>query len=398
MTTHHETTVDGAAWESLSKTISPNFDKVSHAVGVVTKPETLRILVRQAFQTATTRLGRSDMDLPSLRAFDVNGLDYRACEALLTGEVDGYPSAGTAGLHEWLDAVTDREGICVVLNELSSWDADLGEVLFRDLATPLLEAGANLDRGIDWYCFAASTGPTPFGVHCDAEPSLLFNLGPAVKTAYVWPVDALPTLPNGRARTLDYVELLEFADRYRLAPGDFLLVPKDRYHVFRNEGPSLLLGLSIFPPDPIAAVLEAAEAELRREYAGSVPAITTPDVLDRLRGLLATSAVERRIEDSIAARRSSGYTRAPRLRLREDDALPPYRVTSLPIVSTSDGRIHACGRSFTASLDGLGDLLTPGKLVSQDIITSTVGARPDAHSILRALHRAGALRSERQDL
>ncbi|QYC39030.1 hypothetical protein Nocox_07020 [Nonomuraea coxensis DSM 45129] len=372
--------LDEGMWQELCHRHGPRFAERAHLTGLIRRPDALAELILDAVRAATTRLGDHDDDLPAMRAFRGACLDYAASERLMSGAFPG------SDLHAWLAERGGGDGICLAVNALESWSVELAEVLYTRFVVPLETAGVPLTRGVDWYCFAASAGTTPFGVHTDPEPSFIFNLGPAAKTAWTWPEPALPALAHGRPRTLDAQPLLPAADSVRLAPGDFLLVPAGMYHLFRNDGPSLLLGLTVYPEDPERTATDALTYETRRRTPGTVA-----DAIGAFRDALKDDGVERAVTRGAMLRRSCGHGSPPRFPTRTPDQGPPYTVTRLPIV-VAGRSVFALGRELSVELGGLAELLKPGALVGADELRDAA-ATPERAAVVRALIRVGVLRS-----
>ncbi|WP_327586783.1 cupin domain-containing protein [Nonomuraea sp. NBC_00507] len=322
----------------------------------------------------------NDTDLPTMRAFRGACLDYDATEKLMSGAF-----SGRSDIHAWLSECGGKDDICLAVNGVESWHVELAELLYTRFIVPLEAAGVPLTRGVDWYCFVASSGTTPFGVHTDAEPSFIFNLGPATKTAWTWPQSSLSVLSHGRPRTLDSAPLLPAADSVCLAPGDFLLIPAGMYHIFRNDGPSMFLGLTIYPEDPEQTATDALLHQMRRRRGPGVSAI------DAFRDVLKDDSVELAVKRQAMLLRSSGYGSPPRFPSRSTDQRPPYIVTRLPIVMAGQS-VFALGKELSLDLGGLADLLKPGALVGADELRDAA-TTPKLQAAVQALIRVGVLQS-----
>lgn len=71
---------------------------------------------------------------------------------------------------------------------------------------------------------------------------------------WVWPPDGPPRNdtvlsrnPSTGSLSLIVAGQLADAAQFTLEPGDFILIPRDIYHVFRNNGPSSFLGVTLYP-------------------------------------------------------------------------------------------------------------------------------------------------------
>jgi hypothetical protein len=87
-------------------------------------------------------------------------------------------------------------------------------------------------------------GPTPFGIHNDAEHSLLLHLGPDPKTVYLWPRRKFEKLQHRKPQK-QYI--MSQAITYKLKAGDLMFIPKGDYHVLESRRFSVSLGCSLFP-------------------------------------------------------------------------------------------------------------------------------------------------------
>lgn len=374
--------LDEARWRDLCERGAPGFVERVHVPRLIHRPDIIADLLLDALQIATTRVNDADTDLPTMRAFREHCLDYQASERIMSG---AFPGRATP-VHGWLRERGGHDDICLAFNGVESWNVELAELLYTQFVVPLEQAGVPLTRGLDWYCFVASTGDTPFGIHADAEPSFIFHLGPAPKTAWTWSRSRLAGLPHGRPRTVRAEPLLPSADAVCLSAGDFLLIPAGMNHVFRNDGPSMFLGLTIYPEDPQETVMDA----LTRQVGGAAGDSVTGSVA-ALRDVLAGDRVELAVQRADRLRRSRAYGSPPRFPRRTSDQGPPYLVTRLPIV-TADHVVFALGRELSVDLGGLAELLKPGALVGADQLRDAA-TTPELAAAVRALIHVGVLRS-----
>ncbi|MFC4114339.1 cupin domain-containing protein [Nonomuraea zeae] len=389
--------LDESAWQKLCEQNGPEFAERVHIPGLIQRPGVIADLILEAVRAATTRVDDDDSDLPTMRAFRGTCLDYDASEKLMSGAFPGSPARARSGgggrseIHSWLSERGGNDDICLAINGVETWDVELAELLYTRFIVPLESAGVPLTRGVDWYCFVAGTGTTPFGVHTDAEPSFIFNLGPATKTAWTWPKSSLSVLKHGRPRTLDAEPLLPAADSACLAPGDFLLIPAGMYHIFRNDGPSMFLGLTVYPEDPEQTATDALFHQLRRNSGRRSAADPVASAIGAFRDVLGDDSVERAVKRGAMLRRSSGYGAPPRFPGRTIDQGPPYTVTRLPIVMAGKS-VFALGRELSIDLGGLADLLKPGAVVGADELRDAA-TTPEREAAVHALIRVGVLRS-----
>ncbi|GAA1076078.1 hypothetical protein GCM10009663_16850 [Kitasatospora arboriphila] len=302
--------VDMRKWNSFATAESPGFTRTVFLSGVVQDPEHVRGLIADALRTAT-REAPGDL---RIRAFRPGAFDYRLTKRFTASPLGPDETAG-----DWLARVADGPDACIAVNDISAWSLPLGEWA-EGLVRELLGHGAReLPSGADVYTFVADSGWTPFGIHKDTEASLILHLGPAPKEVWVWPDgsfddSAVTPSPSFGRICFDIEEHLATAERHLLQPGDFLCIPQDTYHVFRNLGPSAFVGLTPYParPRPLAA-----DAFLRAALpaAGEPPAPTGRAIT----GLVRTAAEQPDFAERVAheidlaqlKRRTNGYLSTP---------------------------------------------------------------------------------------
>ncbi|MDQ2707610.1 MAG: hypothetical protein M3Z25_08230 [Actinomycetota bacterium] len=242
-------------WYDYARRDQPHFDATVYLEQVVRDPEHLSGLVDDAIRTA---VGHAPGSL-RIRAFRDRAFDYQATAALVTSTVGQGERS-----HEWLSRVVGDTESCIAVNGVSAWSLPLSRWA-REAVNSLLGGGAyTLPSGADVYTFVAGSGWTPFGVHRDSEPSLLFHLGPGKKETWVWPVDTLQPDEGfwrnpsfGSPLSFDFDRHLDAAYHVTLEPGDFISIPKHAFHVFRNVGLSAFVGIALYPAKT-EALLRAA--------------------------------------------------------------------------------------------------------------------------------------------
>ncbi|MFE4639161.1 hypothetical protein ACFRJ1_38060 [Streptomyces sp. NPDC056773] len=248
-----QTTLDEKKWKAFVAAQAPDFADTRFLSALVTDPGHVGGLIDDALRTATHS---APGDL-RLRAFAPGAFDYR-----LTKRFIDSPLAPGESAVAWLARTADSSAQCLAVNDVSSWSLPLGEWVAALLREIVSEGFHELPSGTDVYTFVADSGWTPFGIHKDSEPSLIFHLGPSPKEVWVWqenPFDASGITPSpsfGRIE-FDIEPHLGSAEHFVLQPGDFLCIPKDTYHVFRNAGPSAFLGLTLYPVKTRSLVTEA---------------------------------------------------------------------------------------------------------------------------------------------
>ncbi|WP_331717801.1 hypothetical protein OG988_40535 (plasmid) [Streptomyces zaomyceticus] len=245
--------IDTKSWKAFAAAHAPDLTRTVFLPGLVTDPGHLARLIDDSLRTAT-RHAPGEL---RLRAFRPGAFDYRLTQRFVTT-----PPADGERAVDWLTRVAESDEECLAVNDVSAWNLELAAEVARIVGELDAEGVHELVSGTDVYTFVAHSGWTPFGIHKDSEPSLIFHLGPSPKEVFVWhdrPFDASGITPNpsfGRI-TFDIEEHLGTAERHLLQPGDFLCIPQDTYHVFRNLGPSAFLGLTPYPAKTRTLITEA---------------------------------------------------------------------------------------------------------------------------------------------
>ncbi|MFF4550048.1 cupin domain-containing protein [Streptomyces sp. NPDC001435] len=320
--------IDLKTWKAFAAAHAPDFTRTVYLPGLVTDPEHLRRLIDDSLRTAT-RKAPGDL---RLRAFCPGAFDYRLTQRFVNTPLDDGESAT-----DWLARTADSDESCLAVNDIAAFSLPLGTEVARIVAELVADERHELPSGTDVYTFVAHSGWTPFGIHKDGEPSLIFHLGPSPKEVWVWhdhPFDASGITPSpsfGRI-TFDIEEHLGSAERYLLRPGDFLLIPQDTYHVFRNLGPSTFLGLTLYPVRTRSLITEALwrTAEPGEALAAYPPA---RHVTDRARTLLRDDGTP----GTALADRVAHQLALARLRLRTNGYLSPPHRAALPATAPVPG-------------------------------------------------------------
>lgn len=228
-------------WDKFCEGVVREPSRVVHAEALVCDVELLKTHVAQAMSALTSSY--ESRRTRRLRVFRNNTHDYARSEHLT---YDGFSGDDPLA---WLEHLGDDGGHCIAVNDLDAWGPGLAEVCAADFVPALAE---HLERHwlvLDWYGFISDTEWTPFGLHSDAEPSLLFNLGPGTKTAWIWAPEVLPSLRHGRPTTVSFDELLDDAVAYPLAAGAAIAIPEGHFHVLKSDAPCTLLGAGLYPAD-----------------------------------------------------------------------------------------------------------------------------------------------------
>lgn len=310
--------IDTQTWKAFAARYAPDFARTVFLPGLVTDPGHLARLIDDGLRTAT-RHAPGEL---RLRAFRPGAFDYR-----LTKRFVDTPVADEESTVDWLARTADSDEECLAVNDISSWNLGLAAEVAHLVGELVADGAHELPSGTDVYTFVAHSGWTPFGIHKDSEPSLIFHLGPSPKEVWVWhdnPFDASGITPSpsfGRI-TFDIEEHLASAERHLLRPGDFLCIPQDTYHVFRNLGPSAFLGLTVYPVKTRPLITEALWRAARPAEA-LVAHPAADQVTDHARALL--DADDTSLADRVAHEISLGQ-----LRLRTNGYLSRPHQAALP--------------------------------------------------------------------
>jgi hypothetical protein len=231
-------TVDPQKWKSFCDRFVLNPHRTAAIDGAIAAVDAVNRLVAESLTAITARY---DQRQPRrVRVFRGNMLDYACTEQLI---FDGY--AGNDPL-DWL-AYLGASNLCIAVNDLDAWGPGLAEFCAGELVPALAHYLEQRWLVVDWYCFISGVGWTPFGIHTDDEPSLLFNLGPGTKTAWIWEPEVLSGLSHGRPTSLWFHALLDDATACTLRPGDAIAIPAGHFHVLRSDSPCTLLGAGLYP-------------------------------------------------------------------------------------------------------------------------------------------------------
>ncbi|ORA62138.1 hypothetical protein [Mycobacteroides franklinii] len=311
--------VQDPRWRQFVADHAPRYEETVFLPALVAAPRGITERITAAVATATTS-GAKGL---RLRGFRGSEFDFR-----LTENLSRTPPRDDQSLTEWLADSADSRPACVAINDVSSWDLGLA-ALARSVVRSLTP-DRDLVSGADIYTFIADVEWTPFGIHKDDEPSLIFHLGPGHKELWVWPADGIDPHqlfenPSLGKVSFDFDRLLPGASHYVLRPGDFVCIPRGRYHLFRNTGPSVFLGVTLFPPD-----IRKSFADLLIDHFGArLDAAGEPASFDDVQRLVletlqipeALSELPATMALAAAKQRTAGYLRAPKVAaLRTGDA------------------------------------------------------------------------------
>lgn len=146
-----------------------------------------------------------------------------------------------------LESYFNDKQFCLAINNIGSWSDFLWSFVADEIMPHWEKKVGYIGGAIDIYAFIGKYELTPFNVHMDNEDSYLFNLGPSMKYAYVWPnsySDYASAISLLKPSNIDLIKKLENVVEYCLEPGDALLIPKGMYHVLSSKGYSVMLGFA----------------------------------------------------------------------------------------------------------------------------------------------------------
>ncbi|MFI5613923.1 hypothetical protein [Amycolatopsis sp. NPDC051903] len=393
------TVVDQDRWRAFGHSEGPGFPSVRHIPGLVRRPEALEAGLRDAVRGATTRAGPEDVSAPRFRVYSGHRLDYPAAEGLTHSAFDG------GDLGAWFDEQCPADEMCLAFNEVDTWSPAMADLLAAELTLPLVESAGEPRSGLEWYSFVGRSGFTPFGLHSDPEPSMIFHLGPAPKEVWVFDRATLPKLPNGRQITFDFTHLLPTARHFVLRPGDFLLIPAFDFHVFRNIGYSAFLGLTVYPRDlrqELANVVMhlAPHPDDQRLPASEAIRVSAADLVgDSFEKELAVA-----LDDAERRLRSAAWTKKTAVPLHPTKAdeigVAEFVVTTRPVVPAAHrAALFVGGRTITLPTgcqpEALIDVLTSDRRFSGPELLDALSAATAeslAYGLFSALETCGGVR------
>ncbi len=172
--------VEDPRWRQFVADHAPRYQETVFLPALVAAPRGITERITAAVATATTS-GAKGL---RLRGFRGSEFDFK-----LTENLSRTPPRDDQSLTEWLADSADGRPACVAINDVSSWDLGLA-ALARSVVRSLTP-DRDLVSGADIYTFIADVEWTPFGIHKDDEPSLIFHLGPGHKELWVWPADGI---------------------------------------------------------------------------------------------------------------------------------------------------------------------------------------------------------------
>lgn len=252
--------------------------------------------------------------LPKVRVFHAFGQRADFLTRLILS-----PKQLTEVVPEWVERVLGIREFCLAINGMSAWDGRLHDYVYDHFVEPFVgHFGAPL-KPFDVYLFCGAYPLTPFGIHSDAEDSVLLHLGPLEKGALLWLGDSYDRAVSDLEKRLNVFDLERVSDsawHVVLSPGDLLYIPRRVHHVMTNSNFSHTLG---FIPNPVSSAqllpLLAREVAEYSDDPSSAPYSLEGDLLSAIQGAaqaLCPDALQRAAERMTARTRSNGYlTPAP---------------------------------------------------------------------------------------
>lgn len=181
---------------------------------------------------------------PRFRVFRNGMMDYKSCVRVANAWVPGlgFP-------HEQLREILG-EGAVLAVNQLASWshyvrDACRTFSTFVEALPPLGEIEV-----VDTYSFVSSSAvETPFGAHIDFEDSIILDLKGAGRRVYTWPVgssygEILPGSLTHFGTSFRWREFETASTCSYIFPGESLVIPAWKPHVFESLGAGFFFGIS----------------------------------------------------------------------------------------------------------------------------------------------------------
>lgn len=169
-------------------------------------------------------------------------------------------------LDEHIRSTIKEEHYCLTVNALTKWDPHFTVHMQEEIIQPIIDSKKGVFNGLSFYLFMGNYGYTSFGAHKDPDHSLIFQLGPADKEVWIWPNAQWKELNNGSVKnSFDFDRLLPEAQYYKLAPGDFLFIPKDCFHLFKTPDLSLMLGGIINNASDGSLIMDGIELYLKEK-------------------------------------------------------------------------------------------------------------------------------------
>lgn len=294
--------IDNPAWTSHFGAVTRGMTHHALLPGFWREAAILRELVLSCFEEFGDRQGET----PVLRIFVDRGLRYDLQPRLLEGV-----SRRGRSFESWIQRQIGYEKFCLTLNGVTRWSEPLHRLLQKRFINPLIAAFGAPIGGIDFYCFVGNYGPTPFGIHNDAEHSLLLHLGPDPKTVYLWPRRKFEKLQHRKPQK-QYIK--SQAITYKLKTGDLMFIPKGDYHVLESRRFSVSLGCSLFPATRKLLLSQMIDL-IPDETNPSEPFFINWDPLVEFDHALCRALAGRSLEDDLHRYlllvRSNGYVTAP---------------------------------------------------------------------------------------
>lgn len=193
-----------------------------------------------------------DLIAKSTQQYAKENKPYNGLKIFLKGEQDNaqnelfiaQPPLANESLKDWAKRTYQGEPFGLIMNFIENYNNEIVEKM-SDKVAPLINALGYPFAGLSLLFFMGDYGYTPFGVHRGSagEDGVLFHLGPATKTFYIWETEEYNRLTNHATSYKNVEEILHAATAYVLEPGDAISFPDDMYHVANTEAFSVSLVL-----------------------------------------------------------------------------------------------------------------------------------------------------------
>jgi len=227
-------------------------------------------------------------DEPDIDVFVNNGKRYDYPLQVRKADYDASTS-----LDEHIRKTIGEEKYCLTVNALTKWDPHFTVHMQDEIIKPILDSKKGIFNGLSFYLFMGNYGYTSFGAHKDPDHSLIFQLGPADKEVWIWPLDHWKKLNNGSVKnSFDFDRLLPEATYYKLAPGDFLFIPKNCFHLFKTPDLSLMLGGIINNASDGSLIMDGVELYLKEKGERTHQYFDAKNLGDEVQNLFSTTMGE----------------------------------------------------------------------------------------------------------
>ena len=137
----------------------------------------------------------------------------------------------------WANRCFGNKKFGIILNACQNYSDELSRT-FAEIFSPLIDKLGIPYAGLDLTFFLGNYGYTPIGLHQDPEGHKVihFHLGPGNKEMYlIAPEVYEKEFPEPQNRTINYDEILPYATKYVIQPGDIFFMSSGQYHVGKSD-------------------------------------------------------------------------------------------------------------------------------------------------------------------